>query len=75
MTLSLSPCFRPLFFLLVSLKFLLVLKSFDRVSRLFKGYLKFEGCFKEVLRVCTENSRMFPESLKGVSRKSHNCFK
>ena len=38
----------PLFFLLVSLKFLLVLKSFNGVSRLFKGCLKFKGSFKDV---------------------------
>ena len=41
---------RPLFFLLVSLKFLLVLKSFNGVSRLFKGCLKFKGSFKDVSR-------------------------
>ena len=62
------PSVRPLFFLLVSLKFLLVLKSFNEVSRQFKGCLKFQGCFKEVIRVLTEN-------LKGVSRKFRGCFK
>ena len=30
--------------------------------------MKFQGCFKEVLRV-------FKESLKDVSRKSKGCFK
>ena len=50
------------FFLLVSLKFLLVLKSFNGVSSLFKG------CLKGSLRV-------FTESFKGVSRKFKGCFK
>ena len=73
MTLSLSVCVRvfvllSLFFLLVSLKFLLALKCFNCVSRLFKGCLKFKGSFKEVLRV-------FTESFKGVSRKFYGCFK
>ena len=73
MTLSLSASVRPsvrvsLFFLLVSLKFSLALKSFNGVSRLFKGCLKFQGSFKEVLRV-------FTESFKGVSRKFKGCFK
>ena len=36
--------------LFVSLKFLLVLKSFNGVSRLFKGYLEFKGSFKNVSR-------------------------
>ena len=39
-----------LFFLLVSLKFLLVLKSFNGVSRLFKECLKFKGSIKDVSR-------------------------
>ena len=63
------------FFLLVSLKFILVLESFNGVSRKFKGYLKlkvcswkFQGCFKEVLRV-------FQGSFKRVSRKFQECFK
>ena len=76
MTLSLSLCFRvfvcvfvhPLFFLLVSMKFLLVLKSFNGVSRQFKECLKFNGSFKEVLRV-------FQGVLKGVLRKFQECFK
>ena len=34
------------FFLLVSLKFFLVLKSFDYVLRKSKGCLKFRGCLK-----------------------------
>ena len=41
---------RPLFFLLVSLKFLLVLKSFNGIFRQFKEYLKFNGSFKAVSR-------------------------
>ena len=41
---------RPLFFLLVSLKFLLVLKSFNGVSRQFKECLKFNGSLKAVSR-------------------------
>ena len=62
------PCFSSfLFFHLVSLKFLLVLKRFNGVLRLVKGYLKC-GCFKEVLRA-------FTESFKGVSRKFKGCFK
>ena len=40
----------PLFFLLVSLKFLQVLKSFNGVIRMFKEYLKFKGSFKDVSR-------------------------
>ena len=44
------PCVRPFSFFLGSLKFLLVLKSFNGVLRLFKGYLKFEGSFKDVSR-------------------------
>ena len=39
-----------LFFLLVFLKFLLVFKSFNDVSRVFKGCLKFKGSFKDVSR-------------------------
>ena len=50
------------------LKSFLALKSFNGVSRLFKGCLKFQGSFKEVLRV-------FTESFKGVSRKFKGCFK
>ena len=38
------------FFLLVSLKFLLLLKSFNGVSRQFKECLKFNGSFKAVSR-------------------------
>ena len=38
------------YFLLVSLKFPLVLKSFNVVSRQFKGCLKFNGSFKDVSR-------------------------
>ena len=56
MTLSLSPSVFPFirlfvpFFLLLSLKFLLVLKSVNGVSMQFKECLKFNGSFKEVLR-------------------------
>ena len=50
-TQSVHSSVRPsLFFLLVSLKFLLVLKSFNGVSRLFKGYLKFTESLKDVSR-------------------------
>ena len=35
-------------FFSVSLKFSLVIQSFDGVSRLFKGYLKFKESFKDV---------------------------
>ena len=42
--------FPSLFFLLVSLKFLLDLKSFNGVSRLFTVCLKFKGSFKDVSR-------------------------
>ena len=38
----------PFIFILVSLKFLLVLKSFNGVSRLSKVCLKFKGSFKDV---------------------------
>ena len=73
MTLSLSvfmfSCFcSSLFFLLVSLKFFLFLKSFIGASRLLKGCLKCKECFKEVLRV-------FTERFKGLSRKFKECFK
>ena len=52
--LSLSPPIRssvclfvsPLFFLVVSLEFFLVLKSFNSVSRKFKMFLKFKGVVK-----------------------------
>ena len=69
MTLSQSVCvfvcFSVPFFLLVSLKFLLVLKSFNGVSRLFKGCLMFQGSFKQVLQ----------SGFKGLSRKLKGCFK
>ena len=41
---------RPLFFLLLSLKFLLVLKSVNGVSMQFKECLKFNESFKAVSR-------------------------
>ena len=45
--------------------FYLVLKSFNYVSRKFKGCLKFQGCIMEVLRVSSES---FKSVLKKVSR-------
>ena len=58
--------FVPFFFLLVSLKFYPVLKSFKGVSRKSKGCLKlegclwkFQGCFKEVLRCLQKVSMEF----------------
>ena len=51
LSVSVCPFFHSfLVFLLVSLKFLLVLKSFNSVSRLFKGCLKFKRSFKGVYR-------------------------
>ena len=67
-----------LFFLSVSLKFLLVLKSFNGISRLFKVCLKFQGSFRDVSRKlgCLQKVlRVFPGSLKGVSRKFQECYK
>ena len=52
----------------MSLEFYLVQKSFNDVSRKFKCCLKFQGCFKAVLRVFTKN-------FKGVFRKFKGCFK
>ena len=82
MTLSLSPFVRPLFFLLVSLKFFLVLKSLNGVSRQIKEYLKFNGSFKgvsKVLRVFQggfkDILRVFQGSFKSVSRKFKGCLK
>ena len=63
----------------MSLKFPLVLKSFNGVSRQFKECLNFNGSFKEVLRVfqgCFKDvSRMFEGCFKSVSRKFQECFK
>ena len=63
----------------MSLKFLLVLKSFNGVSRQFKECLKFNGSFKEVLRLSQgcfkEVSRVFQGSFKSVSRKFQEFFK
>ena len=71
-----------LFLLLVSLKFPPVFKSFNGVSKLFKGCLKCKGCVKEVLRVFTESFkgvsrkfRVFQGGFKRVSRKFQECFK
>ena len=77
MTLSLSSfvrscVFSSLFFLLVSLKFLLPQKSSNSVSRLFKGYLKFKRSFKDISR---KFLRLFTENFMGVSRKFQECFK
>ena len=90
-TQSVLPFFRSsvlpsLFFLLVFLKSFLALKSFNGVSRLFKGCLKFQGSFKEVLRVFTkvlrkfkwcfkEASRVFQESFREISRQFQESFK
>ena len=68
-----------LFFLLVSLEFLLVLNGFNGASRLFKGYLKFKGSFKDVSRkfqgCVKEVLRVFTENVKDASRKFKGCFK
>ena len=70
--------------------FFLVLKGFNRVSRKFKGCLKFQWCFKEVLRMFQGSfkdvyrmsqggfnkvSRVFQESFKSASRKFQGNFK
>ena len=62
------------FVLLVSLKCILVLKSFNGVSRKFKGYLKFQGCFKEVLRVSTESFKEVSGVFQGGLRKFQVCL-
>ena len=71
-------------FLLVSLKFLLFLKSFNGVSRQFKGCLKIKGSFKSVsskFQECfiqgsfREFSSVFQESFYGVSNKISGHFK
>ena len=59
-TLSLSPFIRVYFFLLMSFKFLLVLKSFNGVSRQFKECFNFKGSFKSV-------SRLFQGSVREIS--------
>ena len=51
----------------MSLEFYLVLKSFNGVSRKFKGCLKVEGCFMEV-------SRIFQGSFEGIYRKFQRSF-
>ena len=69
-TKSVCSCVRPsLFFLLVSLKFLLVLKSFNGVSRLFKGYLEFKGSIKDVLRKFYGCLQKVTEFFKGDSKE------
>ena len=52
----------------MSLRFFLVLKSLNGVSRQFKECLKFNGSFKAV-------SRKFYGCYKGVSRMFKGCFK
>jgi len=52
----------------MALVFFLVPKSFNGVSRRFKGRLKFQGCFKKV-------SRVFQGSFKSVSKKFQECSK
>ena len=49
----------------MSLKFPLVLKCFNGVSRPFKVCLRFKGSFKDVSN----------KSVQGVSRKFLECFK
>ena len=68
---SLSSFVCDLFFLLVSLEFLV--HCFKKVSRVFQGSFKgvsgkFQGCFKEVPRV-------FQGGFKGVLRKFQGYFK
>ena len=73
MKLPLSVFFRlSLYFLLVSLKFLLVLKSFNNECRLFKLSLMFKGSFQNVSR---KFLRLFTENFNGVSRKFKGCLK
>ena len=87
---TLSSCFRVFvcashFFLLVSFKFLIVVKSLDGGSRQFKGCLKFKisrkfkGCFKEFQRCFKEVSRKFQgdfqERFKDDPNKIEGCFK
>ena len=59
----------------MSLKFLLVLKSFNGVSRLFKECLKFKGSFKDVLRKFQVVLRRFQKSFKEVSKVFQGSFK
>ena len=68
----------PFLFLLVSLKFLLVLKIVNGVSRQFKECLKFNGSFKEFLRLFQgcfkEVSRVFQGILREISRVLKKVF-
>ena len=70
----------------VSSAFFLVLKWFNRVSRKFKGCLKFQWCFKDVLRkflgclqkvsrVFKEVKKVFCESFTSVLRMIQGNFK
>ena len=52
----------------MSLEFFLVLKSISGASKKFKRCLKFQGCFKEVLREFKESSRKLKGCFKEVSR-------
>ena len=78
---KISVCFRvsvfpSLFFLLMSLKFLLVLKCFNGVSMVFQGRLKYVWSLKEVSRMFqTKVLRVFTESFRGVYRNFSGCFK
>ena len=76
LSLSLFMCcsVRPLFFLLVSLEFFLVPKSFNAVSRKFKRCLKFQGCFNEVTGMFHGSFRGFCRKLMGVSKKLKRRF-
>ena len=75
MSLSLCVCVfvRPLFFLFVSLDF--VVHCFKRVSRVFQGSFegvsrKFQGSFKKFSRMFQEGFKVVSKSFKGVSLKS-----
>ena len=72
MTLSLIPFIRPS----VTKEFFLCQKSFNCVSRVFKVLRKFQGCFKEVLRVYTESFKeVSQECFKKVLTKIEGGFK
>ena len=54
---------------------MLVLKSFNDVSRKFKESLKFKGCFKDVSRMFQLRLKGISSSYKGVSRLFERSFK
>ena len=56
----------------IFLELILVLKSFNGVSRLSKGYLKFKGSFKFFFK---EVFRVFTKNFKCVFKKFKGCFK